>query len=81
MDSEYCASLQTSISSITGIQILMYMCIRVAKLCVKCYSCEFSIVWIMNSKSGKFLLKLRADHSGKFAPKEINPLASYTVAN
>ena len=26
------------------------------------------------SKSGKFLLKLRAHHSGKFAPWEINPL-------
>ena len=25
------------------------------------------------SKSGKFLLKLRACHSGKFAPREINP--------
>ena len=26
------------------------------------------------SKSGKFQLKWRAHHSGKFAPREINPL-------
>ena len=38
-DREYCASLQTSISSITGIQMLMY----IRKLCViqKCNSLEF----------------------------------------
>ena len=57
-DREYCASLQTSISSITEIYRLMHM----RKLCVKCHSCEFLIVWIVNFK---FLLKLRAHHSGK----------------
>ena len=34
-----------------------------------------------NSKLGKFLLKLRAHHSGKFAPQEINPLYSISIAN
>ena len=34
---EYCASLQASILSITGIWMLMYT----SKLCVKCHSCEF----------------------------------------
>ena len=34
-------------------------------------------LWI--SKSGKFLLKLRTDHSGKFAPREINPLYGVMV--
>ena len=33
---------------------------------------SFSIVWIVNFR--KILLKLRTDHSGKFVPREINPL-------
>ena len=71
---EYYASLQTSISSITGIQTFMYTC----KLYVK-FHYELSIVamdgsWI--SKLGKFLLTLRTDYLGKFVPREINPLYS-----
>ena len=31
------------------------------------------------SKSGKFLLKLRAHRSGKFVPREINPLYSTII--
>ena len=37
MNCEYCVSLQTGILSITGIQMLMYMC----KLGVKSCSCKF----------------------------------------
>ena len=37
MDREYCTGLQTNISSITGVQMLMYM----HKLCVKCCLSEF----------------------------------------
>ena len=36
-DREYCASLQTRISSITGVQTLMYTC----KPCVKFHSRDF----------------------------------------
>ena len=50
--------------------------------------CEISLMWVFwlfglwISKLGKFLLKLRTDHSGKFAPREINPLYStYKVTN
>ena len=32
-------------------------------------------------KSGKFLLKLRAHHSGKFAPRENNPLYGICLLN
>ena len=45
-----------------------------------CKCSEMSLTWVFwlfgswIFKSGKFLLKLRADHSGKFAPGEINPL-------
>ena len=40
------------------------------KLCTKYCSCE--VVRLVNfSKLGKFLLKLRVHHSGKFAPREI----------
>ena len=70
-DREYCASLQTSISSITGIQILMYM----HKLCVKSHLCEcFECLDCEFLKLGKLLLKLNTDCSGKFVPMEINPL-------
>ena len=54
------------------VQMLMYMC----KLCVKSHSSEFSIVWMWISKLEKFLLKLKTDHSEKFAPREINSLYS-----
>ena len=37
MDREYCASLQTSILSINGVQMLMYT----RKLCIKSHSREF----------------------------------------
>ena len=38
-DHEYCAGLQTSILSITRVQMLMYTC----KLCVKCVAHEFFV--------------------------------------
>ena len=36
--------------------------------------CRETIVFAWISKSGKFLLKLKVHHSGKFAPRENNPL-------
>ena len=39
-----CQCIQTSILSITSVQMLMYT----RKLCVKYHSCEFLIVWILN---------------------------------
>ena len=52
---------------------------NVILICVKCHSCDPEFFDGLDceflAKSGKFLLKVRADHSGKFAPREIN----YTV--
>ena len=69
---ECCASLQISISSVSGIQTLMYT----RKPCVKsAHSCEiFNYLDHEFSKSGKLLLKLEINHSGNFAPRKINPL-------
>ena len=72
-DRECCVRLKTSILSITGIQTPMYT----RKLCVKCHAHEFFDcleIGLLISRLGKFLLKLRADHSGKLAPREINSL-------
>ena len=68
MDREYCATLQTSILSITSVQTLMYT----HKLCVK-FSLKQAF-WLLGlgiSKSGNFCW---TDHLGRFPPREINSL-------
>ena len=70
MDREYCATLQTSILSITSVQTLMYT----HKLCVK-FSLKQAF-WLLGlgiSKSGNFCW---TDHLGRFPPREINWLYS-----
>ena len=47
-DHEYCASLQTRITTIIRVQMLMYTYKRCAQLRVKCHSHELLIDWIMN---------------------------------
>ena len=56
-------------------------CLLLASRCSCTHvNCEISLTWLFwlfelwISKSGKFLLKLRTDHSGKFAYREINPV-------
>ena len=50
--------------------MLMYM----HKLCVKCHSCEFFDCLDREFLNREISTKARADLSGKFAPREINPL-------
>ena len=72
-DHEYCTSLQISISSVTGIQTLMYTC----KRCVKSHSHEFFDCLdheFLNQENFCWSYALTNDHSGKFVHREINPL-------
>ena len=58
----------TSILSSTGVQTLMY--VHTWTLCIMSLTWVFRLSRSWISKFGKFLLKLRVHHWGKFAPRE-----------
>ena len=73
-DHKYYAGLQTRISTIIGVRILMFT----RKCCMKCCSCVFLDYLILKIQSRKISAKAKRSPLtvGNVAPKEKNPLYS-----